>query len=182
VRRHAAELLQAAAAVAHRLPEARFVVRLAHEAHRPWFEEAARGARARPERLDVRVGAAPAEAPLLGAIACSGTVTAELAVDLVPQAVFYRMNLPTRVIAWTIVTAPWFTLPNLVLGEGLVREEGFFRRGAGDRLAADFLAVAGTAEAWTAHRERLGEVRRRLERPDVADRIARAALGVGPRR
>jgi lipid-A-disaccharide synthase len=174
---HVPEVLDAARRLEATFPAARFVARLAREEHRAWFDAAAARAPSRPARLEVRVGRARDDGPpLLGALACSGTVTAELAGGLVPMTSFYRIGLLTRIATWTILCAPWYTLPNLVLGEGLVGERGFVRRGVGALLADDLLAVAGTAERWAAHRERLREARRRLEAPGVADRMARAAL------
>jgi lipid-A-disaccharide synthase len=169
-------LLEAAARIEAALPRVRFAVRLAEEAHRARFDAAAGLARARPTALEVGVGPRAHAAPVLAALASSGTVTAELAAALVPMAVTYRVTWLTRVGAFLWLTAPYFCLANLVAGRRVVPERLVTRRSAAARLAADLLSVAGSADAWTRVRADLHVVRRRLEVPHVAERAARAVL------
>lgn len=169
-------LLDAAARVAERLPQARFVVRLAEERHRALFEAAAAAARARPERLRVDVGRQPLEAPLLGALASSGTVTAELAAEQVPMAVCYRVSWLARAGAILFLTAPYVCLANLLAGRRIVSERVVTRRAAAARLAQDLLDTVADPGPWTRQREELGRVRQRLEVPRTAERAARAVL------
>jgi lipid-A-disaccharide synthase len=168
--------LEAAARIARALPNARFRVRLAEEAHRARFEEAASRARARPEALEVVVGPRAEGAPLLAALASSGTVTAELAAALVPMSVSYRVTWWARLGGELWFTAPYFCLANLLAGRRAVPERVLTTRRGAARLADDFLAVAGDAERWAAMRAHLAVVRARLETPRVAERAARAVL------
>ncbi|MGE0190674.1 MAG: lipid-A-disaccharide synthase [Planctomycetota bacterium] len=156
--------------VARRGPT-RFVPRLADPAHREALEAGWR-----------TIDGAPALAPdagglpLLGALACSGTATAELAVALVPHAGLYRVGRAKRVLAWLGVTAPFILLPNLVAGRRVVPE----RLLAGTREAAsaadDLLAPLADPARWSATRADLETVRARLVTSDVAERAARAVL------
>ena len=177
IRAHAKPLLDAAAALEAAFPEARFVVRLAKAEHVERFEAAAQGAARRPARLDVAVGdEASGPVPLLGALACSGTVTAELGAALVPLAILYRVTWLARLGAWAGITAPFIGLANLVAGHAVVPER-LQVTSSGRRIAEDFLRVAGDGAAWTRTREALAiDVRARLEVAGVADRAARAVL------
>ncbi|MDJ0522267.1 MAG: hypothetical protein QNJ90_09360, partial [Planctomycetota bacterium] len=125
-----------------------------------------------PSGYAVAIGPAQHDAPLRGALAASGTATAELAVDLVPLTVFYRVGLFEWILAHIFVTAPWISIANLVLGRTLLTERVCWRPDAGEDIGADFLAAAGTPEAWTSLRAGLREVRERLETPHVATRAA----------
>ncbi len=182
--RHAPVVLEAAAEVERRLPAARFVVRLATDAHRAAFETGARRARRTPSHVRFAGGTpsdASGEAPLLGAIAASGTVTAELGAALVPHALFYRVTPLARVGAFVGLTAPWIGLVNLVAGEEVAPERLIVRR-SGRAVARDFLRVAADAATWSRTRETLAtKVRARLETGGVADRAARAVLATATR-
>lgn len=176
LRRHAALLVEAAAEIEARRPDTRFRVVLAREAHRAAFEGAAARARRRPRTLALSGGPPPPDPALLGALATSGTATAELAVAQVPMVVFYRVDPLERVLAWLVLTAPFIALPNLVLGRRAVPERVVVRRAAARRLAADLLAQVATEAEWRRTRETLGGVRRRLEVGGVAARTAATVL------
>jgi lipid-A-disaccharide synthase len=189
IRAHAPLLLEAAAHVEAGMHGAalEFVVRLAEPAHRAVFDAAAAGAQRRPARLvvvapgDAEAGDAPAsepvpEVPLLGAIASSGTVTAELGADAVPMAIVYRLSPFAAFGAWIGLITPFFGLANLIAGREVVPER-IQVSARGRRVAEDFLAAAGTPDAWTRTRAALVErVRARISVPDVAERAARAVL------
>jgi lipid-A-disaccharide synthase len=177
IRRHAAPMLEAAARVEDALPGVRFVVRLARAEDEDAFEQAAKGARRRPASLRFSTGPLLEEGPLLGAIACSGTATAELGVALAPMAVTYRLDPVERAFKPCVLTAPYFALVNLVLGRRAVPERVFMRRSSARKVADDFLSQVGTEESWSAAREALSPLRARLGTPGVADRIARVVLG-----
>ena len=112
------------------------------------------------------------DAPLWGALATSGTATAQLAVDLVPVAIVYRLGLLSWIFAHGLITAPFIALPNLALGRRAVPERLVWAPNAGERVARDFLGAAGDAEVYARTHGDLAEVRRRLEAPDVAERAA----------
>lgn len=171
-------LLDAAARVEGALPGARFRVRLATAKHEALFASASAGARRRPRTLDVVHGPpSPEDAqPLVGAMACSGTVTAELGAALVPMVIVYRIGWGPRLVASIILTTPWIGLVNLIAG-GAVAPEHLQTRSDGAWAARAFLDVAGTAGAWEANRALLAaRVRETLETHDVADRAARAVF------
>jgi len=184
IRAHAPLLLEAAALVEARIPAATFVVRLADSSHAAVFEAASRAAPRRPRRLVVETPGTVPETndPLLGALASSGTVTAELGAGAVPMAIVYRVSPLAQLGVWVGLTAPYIGLANLIAGERVVPERiQVSSRGAA--LAKDFLAAAGGREAWERTRELLvTRVRRRLAVADVADRAARAVLHSAARR
>ena len=163
----AAHLVEAAA------PQTRFVVRLARAEHEARFHVAARAARWAPRRFTFTADpAATHAAPLWGALATSGTATAQLAVALVPVAIVYRLGFVSWLFAHGLVTAPFIALPNLALGRRAVPERLVWAPDAGERLARDFLAVVHEPAAFDRVHADLVEVRRRLEAPDVAARAA----------
>ena len=178
IRAHAALLLDAAARIEDAHPALGFRVRLAAEEHEAIFASAARAAPRRPARLEVVHGPPVADEsePLLGAIACSGTVTGELGAALVPMAIVYRVSYAARLGAWVGLTTPWIGLVNLIAGT-TVAPERLQVGGDGARVARAFLEVAGTPDSWGRTRAILAErVRGPLETPNVADRAARAVF------
>lgn len=56
------------------------------------------------------------------AVACSGTLTLQLAVMGVPQVVIYRVHPATWKVARRLVRTPWIALPNNLAGRGIVPE------------------------------------------------------------
>ncbi len=66
------------------------------------------------------------------AIACSGTVTLELAILNIPMIVVYKLNLITYLIAKYLVKKRYISLPNILLGEYLVPE--LIQKNASPRL------------------------------------------------
>ena len=166
-------LVEAAAQIEERHPGTRFVVRLARASLEERFRLAARAARWSPSDVRFTVEPSPEHgAPLWGAIATSGTATAQLAVDLVPVAIVYRLGFVSWLFSHVLVTAPFIALPNLALGRRAVPERLVWAPDAGERVARDFLAAAGDEAAFARTHEDLAEVRRRLEAPDVAARAA----------
>lgn len=173
---HVALFAEAAALLERRLPQVHFVLRLAEERQRPLVESLLSGARARPTRLRLDVGAQPLPAPLLAALASSGTVTAELGVGLVPMSVVYRVSWLMRLGTELALTAPYVCLANLIAGRPIVSERLVTLRRAARTLADDLAAVAESPQAWTRARADLQVVRDRLEVAHVAERAARAVL------
>lgn len=166
-------LVEAAARVEEAHPRVRFVVRLARASLEERFVHAARAARWAPRHVSFTLAPRPPhDAPLWGAIATSGTATAQLAVDLVPVTIVYRLGLVSWIFSHALVTAPFIALPNLALGRRAVPERLVWAPDAGERVARDFLAAAGDPDAHRRTLADLGEVRRRLEAPAVADRAA----------
>lgn len=174
--RHAPLLVEAAADVEARLPPVSFVVRLAKPEHEVLFEEGRKQARRAPTALTCVAGPVAHERPLIGALASSGTATAQLAADLVPLTVFYRLDFISWFFAKALITSPWISLANLVLGRTVLMERLCFSAGAGSSIAADFLETAGTPQLWNSMQADLKEVRGRLSTPHVAHRAAQVVL------
>jgi lipid-A-disaccharide synthase len=80
------------------------------------------------ERLD-------AMAVATAALACSGTVTTELALAGAPMVVAYRLDPPTAVIARLLIRTPYITLFNVAAGRA-VAPELLQEACTGPRLAA----------------------------------------------
>jgi hypothetical protein len=72
-------------------------------------------------------------------------------------------------------------MANLLAGREVVPERLVSRRGGG-RLADDLLGILRDGDAWERARAGLGEVRERIARPGVADRVAGLVLAQAPRR
>lgn len=178
IRHHAPMLLKAARRIRQRMPSVSFVVRLAEAAHETRFRDAAGDLGDLPFTFVTQ----PVEdgPPLLGALACSGTATAQLATDLVPMVAFYHASRPVRVVAWLALSTPWFLLPNVIAGRELVRENLYTSPSTGTRIADQFLEVVATPPTWAAMRQGLSVVRERMEASDVAERAARVILSESP--
>jgi lipid-A-disaccharide synthase len=74
------------------------------------------------------------------ALAASGTVTLELALSGVPQAVAYRVRLVEEMVYRPMISVPSIVLPNLVLGENAVPE--FIQRDCtAEKLSAALLPL-----------------------------------------
>ncbi len=176
IKRNTPILVEAAELIERELPHARFVLRLASAEHETLFRHRARAARWQPSHIEATSGDIPAPLagtiPLLGAVAASGTATAQLAVDLVPTAVYYRLSLFEWVFAQGLITSPWIALANLVCGRQVLRERLCWAPNAGESIARDFLDTAGTEAAWADTRHALTEVRARMETKHVAQRAA----------
>ena len=175
VRRQGPIVLDAAARLEERVPAARFLVRLASAQSEAVFREVLAKAPRVPRRLEIRVGPGPEGLSLAAALSTSGTSTAELAASQVPMVVFYRVSFLGRVGAALLVTTPFIAMANLLAGRALVTERLVSARG-GRVLADDLAALLGDPARWRAVRDGLGEVRARLAREGVADRVARAVL------
>jgi lipid-A-disaccharide synthase len=130
---------------------------------------------AAPKVLDVRVGPQASEPPLSAALTTSGTSTTELAVALVPMAVFYRVSWIGRIAARLLVTSPFVSMANLLAGRRVVSER-LVGAGAAPVLAQDVLDLLSDPSRWGRTRADLAEIRAKVAHPDVADRVARAVL------
>jgi lipid-A-disaccharide synthase len=142
-------------------------------------EEVAAGAAAWDARVNIVRGEAKrrsAMAAATAALACSGTVTTELAVAGAPVIVAYRLDPLTYPIAKLLIRTPYITLLNVAAG-GWVAPE--FVQGActGPRLAA---ALAPLLDTPTVRGHQIEEQFKALEimRGGIADPSAAAAEAV----
>jgi lipid-A-disaccharide synthase len=169
-------VVEAAARVAARMPRVRYVARLASAETETAFRSCL-GRAGATFPVDVRVGPpAAGEPPVAAALTTSGTSTCELAVDLVPMVVLYRVSWLGRVGAKALVTSPFVAMANLLAGREVVPER-LVGRGGGASLAEDLVALLSDPARWSSTRAALGDVRARVAHPGVAERAARAALG-----
>ncbi len=176
VRRQGPLVLDAARALARRIPDARFLVRLASERGCATFEEVLARHGPLPARGEVRVGRSGEEPPVAAALTTSGTSTAELAAALVPMVVFYRASPLARVGARWLVTSPYVAMANLLAGREIVPEH-LVSAGGGAALGEELADLLTAPERWARMRQDLEVVRARLAHPDVASRAAAFVLG-----
>lgn len=94
----------------------------------------------------------------------SGSVSLELLARKTPAAVLYRGTWLTYVLAKTLITVKYFSLPNLIAGRELMPEFPLVRRRSHqvDRMFT-------TLDAWLTHPEQLAE--RQQELSQLADEI-----------
>ena len=154
-------------------PGVRFVARLARAEDAPRFDAAWQRGEGPPLARE-------AVAPLRGALACSGTATAQLACAGIPHVGIYAASRGARCLAWLYVTAPYILLPNLIAGREVVPEAMLSSQGEADRWARTHLEALLAEGAWRAQRERLALVRQRLVTDQVAERIAGHVLAPRP--
>ena len=173
--KHARLTFEAAKAVRRELPHAAFVVRLARVEHASYYTSLEGFAEAADSRKGwIRFSDTDENDSnrLLGAIACSGTATAELAVSLVPTVVFYRISWLQRLAAWGYLNAPWFSLPNIIAGSEVLPEHLMVPSAKPHKLAASFMFDIADADRWDHVRSELTMIRNELETHDVAKRCA----------
>ncbi len=176
VRRQGPIVLDAARAVARRVPDARFLVRLASERGRATFDDVVARHGAAPVGTEIRIGGAAVEGPVAAALTTSGTSTAELAAALVPMVVFYRTSLLARVGARLLVTSPYVAMANLLAGRAIVPEH-LVPSSGGAALGEELADLLRDGARWSRMRGDLEGVRARLAHPDVAARAASFVLG-----
>ena len=175
VRRQGPIVLEAARAIARRVPDARFLVRLASERGRATFDAVLARHGPLPERHELRLGRGAEEAPVAVALTTSGTSTAELAAALVPMVVFYRVSMLARLGARLLVTSPYVAMANLLAGREIVPER-LVPAGGGAALGDEVAGLLADRDRWLRMRGDLATVRARLAHPDVAARAASFVL------
>lgn len=178
VARHLPVLLEAAAAVARRVPQARFVLPLAPTIAPSRVTAVVQAAR---RRSGVEVRLLPGEAYRVMAAAdalvvASGTATLEAACYGTPMVVFYRLSRLSYTLARFLVRGvSHISLPNIIAGQGVVPEliQG---RATAARIAETVTTLLESEATRTVQRETLREVRRRLGDAGATARAARAVL------
>ena len=120
---------------------------------------------------------APASVALGGAdltLCASGTATLEAALAGVPAVVFYRLSRLSHAVARRLVKVRWISLPNLLLGAGLLPE--LIQDAATPRqLAAQARRLLQPAVAREI-RAGYGQIRALLGEPGASERVAAIGL------
>lgn len=104
------------------------------------------------------------------AVCASGTATLEVGLLGTPLVVVYRIHPVTYWLAQRLVDLPWFSMVNLVLGEGVVPEL-LQDRASPEGIADEVAGLLGDPGSIDRMRSRLGELRERLG-PEGASRHA----------
>ena len=123
VEQHADLLIDTAALLAARRPEARFFVPLATRETRDHFESRLFARNARDLPIQVLFGHARLALQASdAAIVASGTATLEAALARCPMVITYRLNPLTYRMVMRKALLPYFGLPNILSGEFVVPE------------------------------------------------------------
>ena len=124
VERLGADFLRAAAWLAERRPELRFIAPMATARTREAFERKQAEVPAAPKVLLLEGRAQQALAACDGAIVASGTATLETLLSRRPMVVAYRLGAITAFLLrrLRLVKVPYFSQPNLLVGRALVPE------------------------------------------------------------
>ena len=124
VERLGTDFLQAAAWLAERRPDIRFIAPMATARAREAFERKQAEVAAAPEVLLLEGHAQQALAACDAAIVASGTATLETLLSRRPMVVAYRLGALTAFLLrrLRLVKVPYFSQPNLLVGRALVPE------------------------------------------------------------
>jgi lipid-A-disaccharide synthase len=176
IRLHLPDMLKAALLMRHEIPDAQFVIALAHTVSRSMIEEYV----AQEPGLPVVIAAgrtydilAAAEAAMI----TSGTATLESALLGTPLVMVYRMSSSTYHILRMLVKIPYVALPNIVLGEEIVPEL-IQNAVTPARITAAMLALWQDPQRRAAVRSRLAQSIARLGPPGAVQRAAGVCLAV----
>ncbi len=167
-------MLDAAAQIANKNPDARFLVSAGIERHKNRIEEIVSKA---DSGMSCRiVYGRPTQifdcADML--IAASGTVTLEAALCLVPTIVIYKMSAVTFRLARLLVKAPFIGLANLIAGRQVMPELIQDDANAAD-ICKNALSILENLDGF---RKGLYQVRQRLGRPGAPKRTAAIILNM----
>jgi lipid-A-disaccharide synthase len=161
-------------------PTLREAARLLHADHPELallLAEGPGGEHEEAESLPLTRGPAPVVAAAADAGLCkSGSTTLEAALADLPHVVAYRMHPLTFAAASRLVRVPHVGLVNLILGRRVVPE--LLQRAAQPRALADAVRplLDRDGPAARVQRSAFAEVRERLGRPGVAQRVAELGL------
>ncbi len=80
-------------------------------------------------------------------LATSGTATLEAALLGTPMVVIYRLSWLSQAVGHAVLRIPWVSLPNIILGRGVIPELFLRREATAERLAASALGLIETPGA-----------------------------------
>ena len=164
-------LLDTAQAIYDRLPQTKFYLPLSQAAFGPIVADMLK-----PYGMPVQVVTQSTETIAAAdlAITKSGTVNLELALQAIPQVVFYRVSRPTAWIARQLLnfSIPFMSPPNLVLMEEIVPEL-LQEEATADRLTQEALQLLGDTPQRQTMLAGYDRLRQALGEPGVCDRAAK---------
>jgi len=164
----------AVATVASRHPRARFVLALA-----PTVTAADVSAHfGASQRIDVVTDAHAVMSASDLLLATSGTATLEAALLGAPMVVIYRFSWLSQMVGHAVLRIPWISLPNIILGRGVVPELFLRHEVTAERLAATALRLIETPGALDAQRSAFRELAAEVGEPGVAQRAAARVLSI----
>lgn len=170
VTRHAHLMLEAAARIRQRHPDAQFVLPAASGAAARLVRHALQGVSLPLHVLDGQSHTALAACDI--ALVASGTATLEAALFKKPMVITYRVPALTAYLMRKKALLPWIGLPNILLRDFVVPER-MQEMATPENLAADALAWLDDAPRCRAVAERFGALHLSL-RQDASTRIAEA--------
>jgi lipid-A-disaccharide synthase len=163
---------EAAALIATRRPNARFVVAQAPTVERASIE---RSAGVGPSMSIVASSAYTVMRAADLLLVTSGTATLEAALLGTPMVVCYQLSRLTELLFRPLVRVPWISLANITLGRAVVPEL-YQRELTAESLAREALALLESPAALAAQRDAFGELAGQLGAPGVGARAARQVL------
>lgn len=177
VRRLMAPFGETVARLLHARPDLRLVLP-AVDAMRAEIEDGLAGWPVRPEIVSGEAAKFAAFHAATAALACSGTVSLELALARVPMAIAYRVDPLAPALRWMLI-APSVVMPNLVLGRNVIPEL-LHKECTPERLEAALLPLLADSAERRAQLDAFDEVGRRMatDGVDPAVRAAREVLAV----
>jgi len=164
-------LLQAAVHIQTQVPKAKFWIPVSRPEFEPLIHTALHGL-----ALNVQVTSESSAWTIAAAdlaITKSGTVNLELALQRIPQVVFYRVSPVTAWIARHLLkfSIPFMSPPNLVLMEPIVPEL-LQEAASADRMAQEALNLLQNPMARQQMLDHYDRVEKALGNPGVCDRVA----------
>lgn len=182
VTRNLPDMLRAAARIARRCPDARFVVTCLHERHRELALSILEGAGVPHLPVEVHAARTPEIIRLAeAALAVSGSVGLELMAEALPSVVVYKIRPIDLWIARPFIKARFISLVNL-LADAEVMPEYLTTRDVSAEMAGHVVGWLESPAKRAQAASRLAELRSRVARPGATERAAeRIAEFLAPR-
>ena len=178
-------LLDSAALIRERFPDARFVLAVADRSYQKHIETlvAKKGLTGTVvASFDSMAAMAASDLVLL----CSGTATLQAAFMNVPMVVVYRVSAITwhgltLVVKWGLMESKTMSLPNLVAGKKIV-EELQQEQTLPENIAKVAMELLNDEKKFRKTQEELGKISRRMKRNGAVEQAAEAVLRAMARR
>ncbi len=164
-------LLEAALQIHAQIPQVKFWIPVSQPEFEPLIQSAIQGL-----NLPLQISTEPSAWTIAAAdlaLTKSGTVNLELALQRIPQVVFYRVSPVTAWIARHLLkfSIPFMSPPNLVLMEPIVPEL-LQEAATADRIAQEALRLLQNPTAREQMLDHYDRVEKALGTPGVCDRVA----------